>query len=328
MDGPDHNKAKSEMTEELVEQLADPSRANQALLAILMKGEEGVRVLAEFLRSSKPSSLPEPRLLAVEGLSILKGPVAFGALASVASEQLDAIADPVIRLAEETVASRAAGALADFPGPRAKEILVELVKGKPLIGVAEAFAKSWDLRAIPYLVSWLEDDFVAEAAARALHRCGRFAFSPLMDSLHQKHIQYDSETGTSQRRRARILELLNDLIRTDEIQLIQDLLDDPVEIVRFNAARTVLDKGDRAQQEQAFRVALRLLDSSERGVRTVSEEALVTHFAVGKHLVQLEIQRRELAGEPAQQFFPRESTLLILHRIRKKGGQSTESPNQ
>ena len=30
---------------------------------------------------------------------------------------------------------------------------------------------------------------------------------------------------------------------------------------------------------------------------------------------------RELAGESAEQFFPRESTLVILHRIRKKGRQ-------
>jgi hypothetical protein len=316
---------KSEMSEGLVEQLADPSRANQALLAILMKGEEGVQVLASFLRSSKPSSLPEARLLAVEGLSILKGPEALSALASVASEPLDEIADPVVRLAEETVASRAARALAEFPSPRARETLLQLVKGKPLIGVADAFAKSWDLLAIPYLVSWLEDDFVAEAAARALRRAGRFAFSALMESLHQKHVQFGKETGMSQRRRGRILEILADLLRGDEISQIEDLLEDPVESVRLNAVRPILREGSTVQQHRAFQVALGLLDSSERTVRTLAEEILLEHFAKGRQFVEQEIQRREVAGESAEQFFPQESTLLILHRIRKKGGQLTDS---
>jgi hypothetical protein len=290
-----------------------------------MKGHEGVRALVEFLRSSKPSSLPEARLMAVEGLSILKDPEALSALIAVASERLDDISDPVIRLGEQTVASRAARILADFPNPRAREALLKLLEGKPLVGVAEAFEKSWDLRAIPYLVSWLEEDFVAEAASRAIRVCDRFAFSALIDSLGEKHNQHDRETGMSQRRRARILEILDDLIRSDEVYLIEDLLDDLVETVRLNAARAVLTKGSRAQQERAFQVALPLLDSSERGVRTLSEEILLEHFGVGHHLVEQEIQRRELAGESAQRFFPKESTLVILVRIRKKGRQLREA---
>jgi HEAT repeat protein len=309
----------------LIEQLGDPSRSNQALLALLMKGGDGVRALAEFLLSSKPSCLPEARLLAVEGLSILKGPEVLSVLVGVASQRLDEISDPVVRLAEETVASRAALALADFPTPRAREALLKLLEGKPLVGVAEAFAKSWDLRAIPYLVSWLEDDFVAEAAGRAVRVCGRMAFSALIESLAEKHMQHDRETGMSQRRRARILEILADLLRSEEINLIEALLDDPVEAVRLNAARAVLSKGTSVQKERAFAVALLLLDSSDRGVRAGSEEVLVEHFGVGYQLVEQEIQRRELAGESAQEFFPKESTLVILQRIRKKGRPLTET---
>jgi hypothetical protein len=317
--------ATQEATRSLIEQLGDPSRSNQVLLALLMKGEDGVRALAEFLRTSKPSCLPEARLLAVEGLAILKGPEALGALIDLASQRLADIRDPVVRLAEETVASRAALALADFPKLRAREALLKLLEGRPLIGVAEAFEKSWDLRAIPYLVSWLEDDFVAEAASRAIRVCGCWAFSALVESLGKKDIQHDRETGMSQRRRARILEIIADLVRSDEIHLIEDLLDDPVEAVRLNAARAVLARGNRCQQERAFGVALRLLDSSDRGIRASSEEILFEHFSVGHHLVEQEIRRRELAGESAQQFFPKESTLVILLRICKKGRQLTEA---
>ena len=317
--------ATQEASRALIEQLGDPSRCNQALLGLLVKGEDGVRALAKFLLSSKPSSLPEARLLAVEGLSILKGPEALSALVSVASERLDEISDPVVRLAEETVASRAARALADFHQPRAREALLQLLKGKPLLGVVEAFEKSWDLRAIPYLVSWLEEDFVAEAASRALRASGRFAFTDLIGSLREKHTRLGRETGTSQRRRARILEILVDIIREGETDLIQDLLDDCVEAVRLNTARAILTRGNRVQQERAFEVALGLLDSMDRGVRASSEEILLEHFDVGCHLVEQEIQRREAAGESEQQFFPRESTLVVLLRIRKKGRQLMEA---
>jgi HEAT repeat protein len=314
-----------EVIRALIEQLDDPSRSNQALLALLMKGGDGVRALAEFLLSSKPSCLPEARLLAVEGLSILKGPEALSVLVSVASRQLGEISDPVVRLGEETVASRAALALAEFPSPRAREALLKLLEGKPLVGVAEAFAKSWDLRAIPYLVSWLEDDFVAEVASRAITVCGRMAFSALLDSLGETHTQSGSETRMSQRRRARVLEILAGLLRREELNLIESALDDPVEMVRLNGARAFLAQGTHMQKEHAFEVALRLLDSSDRALRTCSEEILLENFALGHQQVEEEIRRRELAGESAEEFFPKESTLVILQRIRKNGKQLMEA---
>ncbi len=314
-----------EIAQELIQQLNDPTRSSQALLALMLKGNEGVLALAEYLRTSKPSSLPEARLLAVEGLRALKGSQALSALVCVASERLDEIADPVTRLAEETVASHAAEALGDFPDPLAREALLELVKGKPLIGVAEALAKSWDARAVPYLVSWLADDFVAEAAGRALRRGGSSAFSTLVDSLHDEQARREPESGASQRRRARVLEILDDLIKSAEMNLIEDLLNDPVEMVRLNSARILLNKGSANQQHCAVHTVLPLLDSKERAVRTLSEETLLDHFAIGHSLIEQEIQRREDSGELAEQFFPRESTLRILLRIQNKGKQITEA---
>jgi len=166
-----------------------------------------------------------------------------------------------------------------------------------------------DLRAIPYLVSWLEDDFAADAAS-APSPWRRFAFSPLIESLREKHTRFGHETGMSQRRRARILEILDDLMRSEEIHLIEDLLDDLVEIVRLNAARVVLNKGAGTQQEHAFEVGLRLLDSSDRAVRASSEEIVLENFAVGHHLVEQEIpeagtRRRISAGVFPQGEHPR-----------------------
>ncbi len=315
----------SRITEELLQQLTDPSRSSQALLALMLKANEGTHALADYLRTSKPSSLPEARLLAVEGLSTLKGPEAFSALVYVAGERLDDIADPVIRLAEETVASRAAEALADFPGPRARDVLLELAKGKHLIGVAEAFAKAWDVRAVSYLVSWLGDDYVAEAAGRALRRGGRSAFAALIDSLREGRSPQETESKMSRRRRARVLEILDHLILPDEIHLIEDLLHDPFEMVRLNTARIILNKGSAVEQNQAFHTALALLDSPRRGLRAQCEEILQEHSAVGHSLIDQEIERREGLGELATQFFPRESTLRILLRIRSKANRIMEA---
>jgi HEAT repeat protein len=311
----------------LIQQLRDPSRSTQALLTLLGKGKDAVPALVEFLMSSKPSSLPEPRLLAVDALSILKGPESLDALITVATEALGDIPDPVVRLAEETVTSRAARALADFAEPRARGALLRLLQQKPLIGVAEAFEKLKDARAVPHLISWLEDDFMAEPAGRAIRACGRVAFPALVSSLAEKHSLHGSETGMSQRRRARILEIVAEMVQNDEINLVEHLLDDPVEGVRLNAARAVLNRGNHTQQERAFATALRLLDSSDRYLRASSEEVLLAHFKVGPELIEEEICERNRAGEPADQFFPRESTLAILLRIRREGVASTEVPH-
>lgn len=308
--------------EVLIEQLGDPSRSNQALLALLVKGEDAVPALTEFLCSSKPSSLPEPRLLAVEGLSILKGPGALDALIAIASQRLADIADPVIRLAEETVASRAARALAEFSDePRARATLRQLLGGRPLVGVAEAFEKLRDREAIPNLISWLEEDFVADPALRTIVACGPTSVPALLASLSEKHERYGSETGASQRRRARILEILCELARPVHIDGIEDLLDDPVEKVRWQAVRLFCCKDDIGQQRQALRVGIGLLDSPDNFIRAECEDLLLGHFNLSQELIEEEINRRQVSCERAENIRPRETTLGILLRILRKGGE-------
>ncbi|HXJ96709.1 MAG TPA: hypothetical protein VMT20_28040 [Terriglobia bacterium] len=304
--------------ETFIEQLGDPCRSSQALMALLALGKDSVPALVHFLRSTKPSSLAESRLLAVEGLSILKGPLALGALIAVATQRLAEIGDPAVRLAEEAVASCAALALASFSDPHAHEALLDLLDEKPLIGVAEAFEKLRDPRAIPHLVSWLEEDFVAEAAGRSILGCGPAAVPALLDSLKEKHPRYGTESGMSQRRRARILEILCELALPDPLEGLDGLLDDAVEGVRFNAARLLLRKGSAVQRRRAYQVGLEVLDSRNNDLRANCEESLRAHFDVGSELVEEEIRRRRLAGE-SEDLWPRETALAILLRIERKG---------
>jgi hypothetical protein len=289
-------------------------------MALLVKGQSVVPALVEFLKSSKPTSLPEARLLAVEGLSILKGQEAVDTLIAVASQRLADIPDPVIRLGEETVASRAARALAEFShDARGVDTLLQLLNGKPLPGVAEAFTKLRDVRAIEGLVSWLEEDFVAETVRRAIVAYGEMALPALLDSLRYKGIRHGAETGMSQRRRARILEILCELVRPASIDGLDDLLDDVVEGVRWNAVRLFLEKGQADQQRRAFRVGIEFLDSLDKSLRAECEELLLAHFDIGRKLIEGEINRRRIMGEPEESFQPRETTLAILLRILGKG---------
>lgn len=314
----------SEEIRALIDQLQDPARRNRALLALLCKGQDSVPPLVEFLRSSKPSAVAEARLLAVEGLSILGGPDALEALIEVAKKPLPEINSPVVRLAEEIVVSRAALALADFTTLRAGEALLKLLEGKPLLGVAEAFEKLRDTRALPILVSWLEDDFVAQAASRAILAYGRTAVPALLASVRETHTRDGSETAISQRRRARIVELLASLGEPDELILIENLLDDSFEAVRWNAVRALLSRGNSVQQRRAFQVGLHLLDSADGRVRADCEELLTSRLSLGSDLIEEEIKRRRIMGESVGGVWPRETTLEILVRILRKRKNSDQ----
>jgi HEAT repeat protein len=312
--------------ESLIEQLRDPARSNAALLALLGEGRHSVRPLADFLRNSRPSTVAESRLLAVEGLSILRGTEAMEALIEVASQRLEEIADPVVRLAEESVASRAALALADFDDPRAREALLALLHRKPLAGVAEALEKLRDGRAIPRLVEWLEEDFVAEPASRAILAYGRGAIPSLLACLRKKKIRSDSETGMSQRRRSRILELLSDLARTEEISSLEYLLDEAVEVVRLRAIQLFLRCGTLPQKRAAYRSGLALVDSRDHAIRSTCEELLISYRCLGSDLLQREIELRRARGESEEPMYPRESTLAMLVRIARRSAKRKEGP--
>jgi hypothetical protein len=307
-------------TEVLIQQLSDPAHCEQALLGLIAEGRTAVPDLAGFLLASKPSSLPQARLLAVEGLTILKGKVALDVLIEVARERLVEISDPAIRLAEESVASRAASALADFPDSRARTTLLELLDTKPLLGVAEAFEKLKDPRSIPSLIAWLEEDFVAEAAACAIVACGCAAIPVLLDSLRKKRMRYGTETAACLRRRARILRILCELALPGSIGNLDDLLDEPDESVCLNAVRLLLLRGTPGRRRNAFRAGLKLIQSlRNHTLRADCEEVLIAHADVGPELVDEAIERQRLTGE-SEEFWPRETPLAILLRIRRKGG--------
>jgi HEAT repeat protein len=309
----------------LAEQLLDPSRSNTALLELLARGKQSVLALVEFLRTSRPSTVSEGRVLAVEGLSILKGAETLDVLIEVATRQLAAILDPVVRLAEESVSSAAARALGDLEDPRARETLLHLLAGKPLLGVAEALEKLKDERAIPGLVAWLEEDFIAEPVARAIAAVGPAAVPHLLTSLNYRRTIQGAETRMSQRRRARVLQLLETLAEPSKMAIVAGCLEDSAECVRWNAAQALVRRGTGALRQYALEVALEFLDSADNQIRADCEELLNSHFEIGREKIEQEIFLRRQMGEVGRPLEVRESSLEILERIHREGLRRVQS---
>jgi HEAT repeat protein len=316
-----------EKMRELVSQLEDPSHANAALDALLALGRVSVPSLAAFLRASRPSSLPEARLLAVEGLAILRGKEALDALIAVAGRDWATIRDPAIRLGEEVVVSSVARALADFPEPRAHQTLLQMVKGKRLLGVAEAFEKLKDPRAVPWLATWLQDDFVAEAAGRALIATGKSAVPWLLVELRERDTVCQQEGAANERYRARILEVLETLTGDTIPQVFERHLDDPAEVVRWQAARGLVRHGNPLQRRRALAAVVRLLDSASNAMRTDAEDLLLENLHLCSDMIDEEIRQRRANGEPEKPPTARETTLEILLRIERRVAACGKEPS-
>ncbi|MGH9395920.1 MAG: hypothetical protein ACRD18_03585 [Terriglobia bacterium] len=130
----------------------------------------------------------------------------------------------------------------------------------------------------------------------------------------------------SQRRRARILEILAEMAHTEEIASIQDLVQDPVELIRFNAVQLFFRCGTDPQKLVAYQSGLTLLDSRDNGIRNGCQESLISYAYLGSQLVEEEIERRRALGESEEPCYPRETTLAILVRIARRGGERKERP--
>jgi len=109
--------------QDLAAGLDDLSRNREALALLILQGERAVPVLAEVLLGP-PSSIPETRCLAAEGLGVIGGEAAVSALIQVLTFHDIRALDPVLRLAEEAVRNRAAEQLGKIGDRRAVEPLL------------------------------------------------------------------------------------------------------------------------------------------------------------------------------------------------------------
>jgi HEAT repeat protein len=238
---------------------------------ILSHGEDIVEPLAAFLLS-EPSTFPEPRVAAAECLGAIGGDQAVEALILVLDHHDLQQLRPVQRFAEETVRNAAARRLTRFCQTEVIEALLSSLRRDHLIGAGQALAALGDVRAIPYLIDCLEDDYKKEKAMEALRQFDQIAVSYLCEAVERPRFVEGVEPPLSQERRSRAAELLGQLKARDALPALEGGLHDDSDTVRTACAVTLGGLGIAPQEVVSQLIAG--LEHPDLIVRTDCEGAL------------------------------------------------------
>ena len=221
--------------EDLAAGLDDLSRNREMLALLVLQGEQAAPILTEVLLGP-PSSIPDARCLAAEGLGAIRGEAAVSALIQVLTLHDARSLDPILRLAEEAVRNRAAEQLGKIRNRRAVEpLLYALAHG----GVREAMgalARYKEERAIPHIVRRLEDPCDRAAAADALLKFGSAAIPSLAATLAEYRPSSTDEALASIERRAGAAWLLGIIGDRSVVPHLAACLDYPAAAVQLEAA--------------------------------------------------------------------------------------------
>jgi HEAT repeat protein len=220
--------------EDLAAGLDDLSRNREALTLLILQGERAVPVLSQVLLGP-PSSIPEPRCLAAEGLGTIGGEQAVTALIRVLTVHDIRRFDPVLRLAEEAVRNRAAEQLGKIGDRRAVEPLLYALAHEGAREAMGALARFKEARAIPHIVGRLEDPCDRAAAADALLAFGSTAVPALTAALTERRPSPTDEAPVSIERRAEAGRLLGIIGDGSVVPHLCSGLDDPAADVQLEA---------------------------------------------------------------------------------------------
>jgi HEAT repeat protein len=219
--------------------LDDLSRNREALTLLVLQGERAVPFLAEVLLGP-PSSIPEPRCLAAEGLGAIGGEAAVGALIRVLTLHDVRKLDPVLRLAEKAVRNRAAEQLGKIGDQRAVEPLLYALAHEGAREAMGALARFKEERAIPHLVRRLEDPCDRAAAADALLTFRRAAVLALAATMGERRPSHEDEAPMSIERRAEAARLLGIVGDRSVVPQLCSCLNDPAATVQLEASLSLV----------------------------------------------------------------------------------------
>jgi hypothetical protein len=234
-----------------LESLVDGQSAIDELVAC---GSRAVPLLREFLLWGRITSVPQPRMWAVDALALL------GAR-DVLIEFLCAprrIVDAQLQFAEDAVRNTAGRRLGAWRDDETFEFLLEFCKRRNLPGVIETLAEFERAEAIPCLDRALEDDMCRIAAEDGLRRLGARSRSALLISAVTPLPSADEEIPSSLCRRRAVSALLAEIgVERQNWAALRPLLTerDPELVARLaRIASAVADPHDRAA------AAVRLVD--------------------------------------------------------------------
>ena len=292
-----------------LQSLVDGPSAIEELAAC---GPRAIPPLREFLLSGRVTSVPQPRMWAVEALARLDA-------RDVLIEYLQApsrVADPQLLFAEDAVRSTASRRLSAWRDNETFEILLELCRKRSNPGAIESLAGYERAEAIPCLDRALEDDMCRSAAEDGLRKLGPKARSALLLSAVTPLPNADEETPSSLCRRRSILRLLTEIgVDRQNWAALRPLLTerDPELLGRLaQIAPSVADPRDRASAARGLVSSLARLPWF---VWKEAEEALVALAPESVLPIDAEVSRR-LSNPPVTR--AGDEILRMLLRLKTK----------
>lgn len=206
-----------------LERLRSFHDGDAALLEVVGLGPSAIPGLRNLLFTREPSGLFQARCRAVEALALLKG---FSVLADFLRLRRDP-PDPVERLGEDAVKSAAGRALARLREPWVYELLLELARQRPLLGILAGVGSFLHDDSIPIFVDALGEDDLRLTAHGVLRSFGKPACPALIAAAldRDKSQHAESESHLRKRRSALVL-LLDSKISRRSWPKLRELMDD------------------------------------------------------------------------------------------------------
>jgi len=309
--------------ERLIAQLASLRDGAKAVALLIACGARAIPPLRGLLLNGRPSGTYQPRCWAVEALG---GLGAKEALMEYLARRKE-IADPVARFGEEAVRSEAARQLGSWRDEDVFQLLLDLVRGKFLVGAIEALAEFGRVEVIPHFDRALEDDFYRPAAEDGFRKLGAAAREALILSALTPLSVATNEHRSSLRRRKSALMLVGEIgIRVEDWDRLRPLLEETEPEVVVGAARLAMVIADSAERRAITHRLLAVLPAAEWFLQDEIENCLAG-LCDAEAVIDDAIERRmEAPGiEPAV-----DSALRTLMRVKRRfsaGSQSRPSGN-
>ena len=298
-----------------VGQLIDALRSNNAesaALRLMSCGVAAVRPLRDFLILGRPSNVFQPRYLAVEALAGLQAKELLAEFLRYDKE----IEDPAVRLGEEAVKEKAARELASWKTEDVFNLLLDLIRRRPLAGFIEAIATFKRPEPIPYLIDALGDDLCLPAAEEALKKVYLSAGPFLISATLKPYPQNNNESPSSIRRRRSACRLLAGKgISDEEWPALASLLDGEDLVLLTVIAGIGVNVGSAKEKKKIANLLLDALPGIDWSLQDDIENILASCFEECETRIEAEIKSRSpLAGaKPTWDPF-----LLALMRIKRK----------
>jgi hypothetical protein len=281
----------------LIDRLNSLKEEELVVAELVACGKGAVKPLRRFLLHGKPGGIFQPRQRAVEALAKLGAKDVL--LEYLASEKH--ISDPVDRYGEEAVENTAARCLAGWRDEEVYDVLLRLLRRKPMPGVIETIGEYRRPETILDFMCALGDDVSGGPAEEALRKAGESVHRALLDAALAPVPTAADEIPSSLRRRASALRLLSERdLSVEEWRELAVLTRDRDPEIAARTCWIALLAADGRGRRIAVRRLIEVLPEANLFLQMEMESWLLRRYDSARTVIEDEIARRQPATEAAR----------------------------